>query len=79
MSIDRFHIGYKDVYGYYEIERELGWNPSINKGCEYLFPLKMMKNGVAGAEITDSERELVISRVVDAIKFMDDFDVEVAS
>lgn len=79
MSIDRFHIGYKDVSGYYEIERELGWNPSINKGCEYLYPRKMIKNGVEGTEIADSERELVISRVVDAIKFMDDFDVEIVS
>jgi hypothetical protein len=76
-SVDRFHIGFEDATGKYKIERELGWDPLKKKGHEYLYKNKMSKFDAEDFDIDGGDKDVMMNKVIEAIKFMDDFDVEV--
>ena len=78
-SVDRFHIGFKDATGRYEIEREIGWDPVKRKGHEYLYINSITSASSMPVDLSDKIKRDIAEKVIQGIKFMDDFDVEVVS
>lgn len=78
-SVDRFHIGFRDATGKYEIGREIGWDPIKMKGHEYLYINNITSANSDSVGLSDEAKMNMVEKVIEGIKFMDDFDVEVVS
>lgn len=75
-SAGRSYTGYKDADAKYKIYTEFGWDILCKEGVIYLYINSIYDEYLNLAILSDKDRDSLISKVINAEKFMAEFRIE---